>query len=428
MPGLIESLAAQHAALPDALRASLARSEALAALQRDGLPGPRSEAWKYTPLRALGQRSFVRAPAAAVDADTRQRLLALPAPRLVLVNGRFDAGLSDLAGLPAGARLRPLSAALGEGESRDLAALARRFEGEDALFPRANAALAEDGCWLQLAAGVAPDMPVNVVHVSIAGECDAAWHLRSLIELREDARLALCEHFIGDAGARQLGTSVLHVHLKQGACLEQLSIQQQAADSALFRRTEGAVAAGALYRRLDLELGQGLSRHELKVSLQGQAARLHADGVLLGEAQGHIDTRLGIDHAVGGTRSSMTWRGLGRGQSRVAFHGGILIRAGADDSEAMLSNKNLLLTDSAEIDTQPVLEIHADEVKAAHGATVGRLDPTALFYLRSRGLPSTQAQALLTEAFCLELLAGLSEGLRGSAELALRAALGSQGG
>ncbi len=428
MPGLIDSLAAQHAELPAALRASAARSAALSALQRDGLPGPRAEAWKYTPLRALGQRSYVRAQAAEVDAETRQELLAVPAPRMVLINGRFDAGLSDLAGLPAGARLRPLSAVLDEGESRDLAALARRFEGDDAFFARANSALVEDGCWLQLEPGVTVELPVNVVHVSVAGEQDAAWHLRSLVELREDARLLLCEHFIGKAGARQLGTSVLHAHLKQGARLDHLSIQQQAADHALFRRTEGAVAAGAAYRRLDLELGQGLSRHELKVSLQGQGARLHADGVLLGDGQGHIDTRLGIDHAVGGTRSAMTWRGLGRDSSRVAFHGGILIRAGADDSEAMLSNKNLLLSDSAEIDSQPVLEIHADEVKAAHGATVGRLDPTALFYLQSRGLPRASARSLLTEAFCVELATSLPEPtLRERAAEAVRAALTKEG-
>ncbi|MCK7592713.1 Fe-S cluster assembly protein SufD [Pseudomarimonas salicorniae] len=425
MPGLIDSFAAQHAALPEPLRSAASRGEALAALQRDGLPGPRSEPWKYTSLRALGQRAFFRAEGGAqLEAATVERIRSLPAPRLVLVDGRFDAGLSDLTGLPEGARLRPLSALLGEGDSRDLAVLAKRFAGDDALFPRANAALAEDGLWLQLAAGVEVSAPVHWVHVSTPRDSDVSWHLRSLVELREGARLSLCEYLICAGGHRHLGSSVLHVHLAQGAFLEQLALQQESAGSALFRRTEGAVAAGAEYRRLDLELGGGLSRHELNVSLQGAAARLQADGVLLGQDASHVDTRLGIDHAIGGTRSAMTWRGLGRDQSRVAFHGGIGIRAGADDSEAMLSNKNLLLSDEAEIDTQPVLEIHADEVKAAHGATVGRLDPTALFYLRTRGLPAAQARALLTRAFCLELLSELSDGLRDIAEAALQEALG----
>ena len=428
MPGLIDSLAAQHAALPEALRNAPARREALAALQRDGLPGPRSERWKYTPLRALGQRSFGGAAPAEPSAATRERIAALAPPRLVLVNGRFSPALSDLSGLPEGARLRPLSELLAEGEGAAPALLARRFEGDDALFPRANAALATDGCWLQLDAGLEIEPPVQWVHVAVAGDdsAEGAWHLRSLVELQENARLSLCEHLLADddAAHRQLGTSVLHVQLAPGAQLEQLSVQQQAAGGALFRRTEGTVAAGAVYRRLDLELGRGLSRHELNVSLQGKAARVHADGVLLGDDKGHIDTRLGIDHAVGGTRSTMTWRGLGRGESRIAFHGGILIRAGADDSDAMLSNKNLLFSDSAEIDTQPVLEIHADEVKAAHGATVGRLDPTALFYLQTRGLPKASAQALLTQAFCLELATALANPALGQiAAGALRAAV-----
>jgi Fe-S cluster assembly protein SufD len=424
MAGLIESLVAQHATLPQSLRDSAARQAALTQLQRDGLPGPRAEAWKYTPLRVLGQRSFVRAETSAPDAATRERVVTLPAPRLVLVNGRFDAKLSDLSGLPDGARLRPLSALLAEGESRDLAALARSFEGDDALFPRANSMLAEDGCWLQLEAGVSVEPPVHLVHVSLPGSDDVSWHLRSLVELHAGAQLALCEHFLTAGAQRHLGSSVLHVHLRQGARLEHLSVQGESVGSALFRRTEGAVAAGAEYRRLDLELGGGMSRHELNVSLQGAAARLQADGVLLGQGSAHIDTRLGIDHALGGTRSSMTWRGLGRGESRVAFHGGIVIREGADDSEAMLSNKNLLLSDAAEIDTQPVLVIHADEVKAAHGATVGRLDPLALFYLQTRGLPRASAQALLTEAFCVELAQLLPHpGLRDTATSVLRAAM-----
>ena len=430
MNPLIESFIQQHAALPEPLRVAASREDALAALQRDGMPGPRSEPWKYTSLRALAQRRYRRADSCALDAAARERVLAVPAPRIVLVNGRFDADLSVLSGLPEGARLRPLSALLGEGDegSRDLAALARRFDGEDALFPRVNAALAEDGCWLQLDASVVAEAPLHVVHVSTATDADVSWHLRSLVELRENARLSLCEHYIAANSHRHLGSSVLHVHLKQGAQLEQLSLQQESAGSALFRRTEALVAAGADYRRLELELGAGLSRHELNVSLQGGGARLQADGVLLGEGKAHLDTRLGIDHALPGTRSSMTWRGLGRGQSRVAFHGGILIREGADDSDAMLSNKNLLLSEQAEIDTQPVLVIHADEVKAAHGATVGRLDPTALFYLRTRGLPEAEAQALLTEAFCLELIGALdSPALREIAEGALRAALGGAG-
>jgi Fe-S cluster assembly protein SufD len=425
MSPLIESFTQQHAELPEALRAAASREEALQALRRDGMPGPRSEPWKYTSLRALAQRRYRRAGPTQLDAAEREQILAIAAPRVVLVNGRFDSGLSELSDLPAGVRLRPLSALLTAGQGRDLDALGRRFEGEDALFARVNALLAEDGCWLQVEDGVVVDAALHFVHVSTAADADVSWHLRSLVELGEDVRLVLCEHYIAANAHRHLGSSVLQLCLNRAARVEHLVLQRESAGSALFRRTEALVAANAEYRRLELELGGGLSRHELNVSLQGRAARLQADGVLLGSDKAHLDTRLGIDHALPSTRSAMTWRGLGRGQSRVAFHGGILIRQGADAAEATLSNKNLLLSEQAEIDTQPVLEIHADEVKAAHGATVGRLDPTALFYLRTRGLAEAEAQALLTEAFCLELIAALhSAELREQAESALRAALG----
>jgi len=149
--------------------------------------------------------------------------------------------------------------------------------------------------------------------------------------------------------------------------------------------------------------------------------------VLLAGGKRHVDTRLGIEHIARDTACELTWRGLGTGRGRAVFHGGILIREGADGSDAMLSNKNLLLSEGAEIDTQPVLEIHADEVKAAHGATVGRLDANALFYLRSRGLPLDQAQQLLTAAFCREPLgliadAGLSAALTAQLDQALTVA------
>jgi Fe-S cluster assembly protein SufD len=184
------------------------------------------------------------------------------------------------------------------------------------------------------------------------------------------------------------------------------------------------LAREARYHRLDLELGAALSRHELNVSLQGEAAQLHANGVLLADGRRHLDTRLGIDHVARDTRCALTWRGLAAGRARAAFHGGIEIRAGADGSIAGLSNKNLLLSEGAEIDTQPVLVIHADEVQAAHGATVGQLDPTAMFYLRSRGLPAVQARALLTTAFCRETLAVVeNEALRDALQVQLDAAL-----
>jgi Fe-S cluster assembly protein SufD len=411
MSNLLESMSSGFDALPaalmDAQGLGAPRRAALAAVMADGLPGPRNEAWKYTSLRALSARRFGIATAlATVDASA---LAAIPAPRLVLVNGRFDAALSQLGDLPAGAQLQPLSQALEGDDARAVAVLGRRFDRPDELFARLNGALATDGALLRIAEGVAVPVPLHLVFVGTAADGDIAMHLRHLVELRKDASLTLVEHHLGQGEHRHLANHLLHVHLASGARLVHARMQDESAGATLLARTDAVLASDSEYRRVDLELGAGLSRHELNIALQGEGAAAIAGGMLLADGRRHLDTRLGIEHQAKNTRCELPWRGLADERGRAVFHGGITIHAGADGSDAALSNKNLLLSDSAEIDTQPVLVIHADEVKAAHGATVGRLDETALFYLRSRGIGLAQARRLLIQAFLREPLSVLGD-------------------
>ncbi|QCU72443.1 Fe-S cluster assembly protein SufD [Luteimonas yindakuii] len=416
MSVLLDSLAAGFQG--DAARRSIL-DEAL----RDGLPGPRSEAWKYTPLRALERRSFGVAPAQPPLIDPAL-LDAIPAPRLVFVNGRHAPALSSLDALPAGVSLRPLSAALGDGDEA-LRFLHRRFDRTDEVFARLNAALAGEGVLLRVEADTAVDVPLQLVFIGAPSDAhdsatqDLAWHLRHLIELRQGASLAVVEHHLHVGDGRHLTNALAHVHVADGARLDHARVQDDATGATLFLRTDVVLAKEAEYRRVDVELGGALSRHELNVRLEGERARLTANGVLLGTGRRHVDTRLGIDHVARDTSAELLWRGAAAGRSRVVFHGGILIREGADGTDAQLSNKNLLLSADAEIDTQPVLVIHADEVQAAHGATVGQLDDDALFYLRARGIPELQARALLTAAFVREPLGAVEGPLRGALEAAL---------
>lgn len=410
MSALVDAFRRGFEALPatlvDAQGLGAPRRAALAAVLADGLPGPRTEAWKYTSLRALSARDFAPAAPAAVDAAL---LAHVPAPRLVFVNGVFDAGLSRLEGLPDGVELRPLSSALAGDDPRAVSVLARRYERADEPFARFNAALATEGVLLRLQQGAVASAPVHLVFVGAAAGTDQAAHLRHLIELRKGASLTVVEHHLGAGEHRHLANHVMHVHLAGGARLRHARLQDESAGASLLLRTDVVLASDTEYRRVDLELGAGLSRHELNVALQGEGAALHAGGVLLADGRRHLDTRLGIVHQARDTRCELPWRGLADERGRAVFHGGIEIRAGADGSEADLSNKNLLLSDAAEVDSQPVLVIHADEVKAAHGATVGRLDETALFYLRSRGIPGPLARVLLMQAFLREPLAVLDD-------------------
>lgn len=415
------------AALLDSLAAGFhgtgARREALDAALRDGLPGPRSEAWKYTSLRALERREF-KLDAAQVTLDPAL-LAGIPSPRLVFVNGAFDPVLSDVSGLPAGAALQPLSRLPEDAGPRSAAASERSFVRTDEVFARLNAALANEGAWLRIDPGVQVEAPIHLVFVGAARAQggDLAWHARHLVELGHGARASIVEQHLATGPHADLGNVLMHVHLAAGAELAHARVQAEAATATRISRTDAVLARETAYTRVDLELGAALSRHELNVRLDGERARAAAHGVLLADGRRHVDTRLGIEHIARDTGCELTWRGLASGRGRAAFHGGITIRAGADGSNAALSNRNLLLSDQAEIDTQPVLEIHADEVQAAHGATVGQLDADALFYLRSRGLPEAQARRLLVAAFVREPLLALPEALRAWLEPSLEAAL-----
>ena len=385
---------------------------ALDALLHDGLPHARVEAWKYTPLRALERRSFV--PADSKTAIDPELFANIPAPRLVFVNGTFDSGSSDLVGLGAGVTVDVI-----EGPTTD----AIEYPA-DAPFARLNAVLAHTGVAINVETGCQAVLPVQLVCIGTPLGADAAWHLRHRIELGAGATCTVVEHLLASGEHAHLSTTRNEIVLGTGSKLTHARVQEEALRATSFLRTDASLADNAEYTRTDLELGGGLSRHELNVLLQGSGARVNADGVLLADGKRHMDTRLGIEHIGRDTICALRWRGLASQRGKAVFHGGITIHAGADGSEADLSNRNLLLSKEAEIDTQPVLEIYADEVKAAHGATVGQLDPTALFYLRSRGLPEADARRLMTTAFCREVVSGIENAaLRTQLDSALERAL-----
>lgn len=412
MNALLDSLQAGFDQLPEAQLEALGLGGVRrAALQRalaEGLPTQRSEAWKYTALRALAARKFSAFAESSPLAPAF--LAALPSPRMVFVNGRFDRAGSSLDGLPDGLQLHALSDVLVAGQSSQSeagAAIAGNLTQDagppDQAFARINTALAVEGSVLSVAADTRASL--HVVFIGAPAADDIASHLRHVLRVGEGAELQLVEHHIASGSHRHLSNQVLDLELAPGSRVIHARMQDEDAGATLLARSEIRIQAGAEYRRLDLEMGAALSRHEMVVLLAGEQARFVSGGAMLGGSRRHIDARLRVLHRAPNCSCDLLWRGLASDRARLAFHGGIVIEAGADGSDARLSNKNLLLSEGAEIDTQPALEIFADEVKAAHGATIGRLDDTALFYLRSRGIPEAQARALLTQAFCRQALA-----------------------
>jgi len=398
--------------LPGSGRAWLdaARRENLEAFVAGGLPDTRAEAWKYTALRALGQRRFALGDPAAATHSIDPHTLILPGvegPRLVFVNGVFRADLSRLEALPAGLSLQPLSQVLEQDPEPLRFALSRHYREAGDAFARLNAALAGDGVVLRVAAGARINKPVQICFVGAPAQGDLAWHVRNVIEVGEGAKLGLVEHHLYNTPHKHLGTLVSDIVLQNDASLQHVLLQNAAEDSTLIRHGSlhlGARSQAALHV---LELGGALVRHDLHAELHGDEARLDTRGVFVLRGRQHVDTQLSIRHQALNTASESIWRGVADERSRGVFRGAIVVAEGADGTDASLNNKNLLLSALAEIDTKPELEIYADEVKAAHGATIGQLDERALFYLRSRGLPQAEARALLTTAFCRAVFASL---------------------
>ncbi len=396
------------------------------ALAAGGLPGPRVEGWKYSPLRALERRAFVAGDAAAMAPALPPGAWTLPGvegSRLVFVDGLLDRAQSRFVA-EEGVSLLGLAEAMEAGSDGLCHALGERFAAAEDGFARLGAALAADGAVLRVAPGVHARQVVQCVFVSRAGPADLAWHARLVVALGAGARARVVEHHL-DAGAHaNLGNLLTRVTLEEGAELDWLRISGEPEAATAIARTEVELGAAACYAATAIEAGATLSRHELRIRLAGAGARCESRGVFALRGRRHADIALAVEHAARDTTSIVQWRGVADGRARGAFGGTIHVAAGADGADAALTNKNLLLSAHAEIATRPVLEIDADEVKASHGATVGRLEERALFYLRSRGIPEAQARALLTFAFCREMLDGIAEpALREHASGKLRALL-----
>lgn len=351
------------------------------------LPHGRVESWKYTSLRALARRTPALLTRVAADVSL---LSGVPTPRIVFVNGHLDTQATVVDNV-AGLHIEPRSNAQ-----------AFEFEGPAHALNQVNAALDMGGVDIRVSGTI--ESPLHLVWISDAAQSEGSQHNLHRIILNADSRLTLVESMQSTGAHTHIGTARMVIDLGEQSELHHARVQRDNEGASWFLRTEVTLQANSTYRRVDMELGSALSRHELVINVNGDGARVFSNGILFGDGKRHLDTRLAIAHSAQHTGCELNWRGLGTGRSRIAFHGGITIDAGADHTDAALSNRNLLLSDQAEIDTQPVLVIHADEVQAAHGATVGQLDANSLFYLRSRGIDDHTARTLLVAAFVHELL------------------------
>jgi Fe-S cluster assembly protein SufD len=393
-----------------------------------GLPGPKSEAWKYTPLGRLARAAFVLPAATALARADVAPYLVDGATHLVFVNGRFSADLSDDESADERATIVTVAGALERGDPQALAAVSEA--DPERAFSALNEAFVADGCLIRLADGYARERPVQLLFVSVGQDRPVLINPRNVVIVGDGARLELIESHVVLDGSQSLVNLVNQVTLGEGAELRHDRLQTGVAEGTIIGQTHYDVAADARLTQTLATLGGALVRNEIRAVMQGSGIEAAFNGMYFVRERQHVDNNILVDHAAPGSVSDQFYKGILDGQSRAVFAGKIVVRRAAQKTNAYQANNNLLLSPEAEIDTKPELEIFADDVKCSHGATAGELDERELFYLRSRGLDPVTARNLLTFAFAGAVLerftnpaiaeqakVGLLRGLPGGAAL-----------
>ena len=385
---------------------SALREAGMAEISAHGLPTPRVEDWKYTNLRPLDKLAF--APAERDEAQTSLDLVpSLLAegdshPRLVFVNGFLRPDLSRLEALPDGVLLGGLATLLAEQPAllADSLSEAESFDGSP--LTALNTALMEDGAVLKVARGVTLEQPIELVFLAVAEAQPLSVHPRNLIVMEEASAATVIELHASLGEGTVLSNHASDVRLAQGAHLTHVKLQDENPQSYHLASLRARLDRDTTYSGFGLALGAALSRNEARVRLEGDGGHCLLGGGYLMRDQQHCDNTTVIEHLAPHTSCREVFKGALDDKARGVFQGKIVVHRDAQQINGHQLSKALLLSDEAEMDAKPELEIYADDVQCSHGATAGEIDHDALFYLRSRGVPEKRARSLLIQAFLAE--------------------------
>jgi Fe-S cluster assembly protein SufD len=367
-----------------------------------GFPTARMETWRFTNPAAIARIPF-RAPTGLPAG-----LAGVPLPaamgtvRLVFVNGFFSAELSGPIASVPGLSVTTLEQALTDHPESIRPHLERADAGPQA-FPALNAGFLRDGAVIRIEAGAVISEPDEILFVSAPGAHPTASHLRTFIFAGPHSQAALIESFAGADGEPSLTNAVTTIACGEASVLEHSKLQQEASTAFHVHSIRAIQQRASNFVSHNVATGSGLARTDLSVVFEGEGAECTLNGLFVGGGTQHLDNHTVIDHAAPRCTSRELYKGILDGRARGVFDGKIIVRAGAQKTDAMQTNKNLLLSREALVDSTPALEIFADDVKCKHGSTIGQLDPAALFYLRSRGIGEAEARALLTYAFASDV-------------------------
>jgi Fe-S cluster assembly protein SufD len=402
---LSAAFAAARGKLPGSGAVTALRDEAFQRFDAHGLPHRRIEEWKYTDLRALMREAKPLAePAARTGVVTG--LAGVEAGRVAIVNGRYEPGWSNFNASDAGVTLSELFAFAAEEETYRLGDV----PGKDDIAFWLNTAFMTGGVALRVKKNAR--QPVHIAHV-FAGDSAAAMYPRCVVIVEPGAQLTLIESFEGPASLDYQVNSVLELVVGDGARVDHVKIGSDGEAALRLSTLSVTVGANSAYNDFAFTTGGGLVRNQTFVRFSGERTEASIGGATLLRNRQHVDNTLVIEHAAGGCTSRERFRSVLDGQSRGIFQGKIIVNPHAQKTDAKMASHALLLSDEAEADNKPELEIFADDVQCGHGATAGALDSALKFYLMSRGIPEKQAEALLIQAFVGEAIEEIAhEGIR----------------
>jgi Fe-S cluster assembly protein SufD len=370
-----------------------------------GFPTKKNEDWHFTSPAAIAETDWLplRDPSGQVQPDDLAPfLLGLDAPRLVFVNGRYTAGLSSLAGLPSRVRVLDLA-----GHWNDAAAenwLTKIATPTRDAFTALNTAFTVDGAIVHVPADTVVETPIHLLYVTDSEAAKGATHPRTLIVADRHAVVTVIESYVTLGDARYFTNAVTEIQVADGAKVDHYRIERESDRAYHVGTTEVRQGRDSRYHSFSFATGGALARVNLYTVLGGEGGETLMHGLYMLDGTQHIDHQTRIEHAAPHCASREVYKGIMDDASHGVFNGKVYVRPEAQKTDGKQTNNNVLLSETAQADTKPQLEIFADDVKCTHGATVGRLDEVALFYLRSRGIDLEQARNLLTYAFAADVL------------------------
>ncbi|HEU4712408.1 MAG TPA: Fe-S cluster assembly protein SufD [Pyrinomonadaceae bacterium] len=387
----------------------LVRSGAIDRFEQLGFPTVREEEWKYTNLASLAKESFepATAPSDKPYADVARH--AYPETQnahLVVVNGFLREDLSVKTGLgdPSDIVAIDLFSAVSDARYNKIVRkyLARNANYHDNGLKALNTAFLQSGVFVWIPKNVKFDAPLQITFVADGPQ--TASFPRLLVVAEENSSVTLIESFVSNGDERHFTNAVAEIVLKDGARLEHYRVQNESKTAFHVATTAAELGRASSYDVTSINLGAQLARHDVSVVMDHEGAECWVDGLYVVGSNQHSDTHSVIDHTQPHCNSHQLYKGILDGNGRAVFNGKIFVREGAQKTDAMQTNKNLLLSPQARVDTKPQLEIYADDVKCAHGAAVGQIDEDELFYLQARGMNPELARSLLTYGFAEEVI------------------------